>query len=156
MKSGRSLPSRSEELAQRRAALTVAEVAATVLRQGRRARGESQRDLARRLGRTKSAVARLESSPGGVRLEEWAQVLGEVGCWLAVIDEDAREVTADRWGVTELLLTDRAGRRLPATAHAEVDYDDSCEVVSRFRRAPPTVGRGVEAGDQRSRTSPRS
>lgn len=90
----------------------VEEQVGLALRAYRRARGWSQRALAAELGVAQSTLARMERRAGEVTLATVLGYLERVGCSLAVVDESGTPVTA--WEPTDLLASDRGGRRFPA------------------------------------------
>jgi len=85
------------------------------LRQARKRRGLSQRELARKIGVSKSRLGRLESDAGPQSLEMVSQVLMATGFRLEVVDTSGTEPQAgDASSAALLELCDVSGRRFPA------------------------------------------
>ncbi|TQL51823.1 helix-turn-helix protein [Ornithinicoccus hortensis] len=82
-------------------------------RAGRRRDGQSQRELAETLGWSKSKVGRLEHDPSGLRFGDVVEAVARAGFRLVVVAEGG---TAQEppWEETDLVATDRSGRRFPA------------------------------------------
>lgn len=101
----------------------VAEVA-RALRRARSRQRLSQRELAQRLGVSKSRVARLESDAGPQSLEMVSQVLTAAGFRLVVVDISHAEWPEDEVrAAARLELCDASGRRFPAHLDArELSY----------------------------------
>jgi len=107
----------------REAKPVVAEVG-RALRTARRRRGLSQRELAQKIGVSKSRLARLESDAGPQSLEMVAQVLMASGFRLEVIDTSrTAPQEGDAAAAAQLELCDASGRRFPAHLDAyRVEY----------------------------------
>jgi len=85
------------------------------LRQARRRLGLSQRELAKKLGVSKSRLGRLESDAGPQSLEMVSQVLMATGFRLEVVDASGFEPQhGDASRAALLDLCDVSGRRFPA------------------------------------------
>lgn len=103
--------------------LTVADAVGLALRDHRRRLGLSQRAYAAVRGRAPSAIARLETSAGTLRLDDVVLALEGTGFALALVrcsdrgegNMQATVVEPDSWPLTELLARVRDGsRRFPA------------------------------------------
>ena len=85
------------------------------LRQARRRRRLSQRELAQQLGISKSRLARLESNAGPQSLEMVSKVLTVSGFRLQIVDLAGAQAPPDDALTTQTLeLCDAGGRRFPA------------------------------------------
>ncbi|GAA5017890.1 hypothetical protein GCM10023258_04410 [Terrabacter aeriphilus] len=102
----------------------------------------SQRDLARRVGSSQSAIGRLEQGLTRVDLESFASVLSFAGLRLVVVDENGRSVRP----VPADAVRDNQGRRFPA--HLDVAPPDE---VPRERWAFPRYDREPARGWYRHR-----
>lgn len=89
-----------------------------MLRRIRRAADLSQRELAERLGISKSAVAAAESGSGGLDVRVFARAAEVAGLRLAILDAESREVA----GMDDDAVRDGAGRHYPA--HLDTRYGD--------------------------------
>ena len=89
-----------------------AEQVGLALRAFRRERGWSQRALAESWGIPQSLVARAERHAEQLSLDACLALLRRAGVGLAVLGPDGMPVV--RWEETDLLATDRSGRRFPA------------------------------------------
>lgn len=108
-----------DELAPDREAKPVVAEVGRALRTARRRRGLSQRELARRIGVSKSRLARLESDAGPQSLEMVSQVLMASGFRLEVIDTSGTPPQESDAAAAALLeLCDASGRRFPAHLNA--------------------------------------
>ncbi|MGY1615276.1 helix-turn-helix domain-containing protein [Geodermatophilus sp. SYSU D00691] len=88
------------------------------LRRIRRTADLSQRELAVRLGISKSAVAAAESGSAGLDARVLARAAALAGWRLALLDGTGAEVT----GMADGAVRDMAGRRFPA--HLDTRYGD--------------------------------
>jgi HTH-type transcriptional regulator/antitoxin HipB len=88
------------------------------LRRIRRAADLSQRELAARIGVSKSAVAAAESGRAGLDVRAVARAAAEGGLQLGLVDEHGSKVT----GMADGAVRDRGGRRFPA--HLDTRYGD--------------------------------
>ncbi len=116
---GRTDPTFAREHLEARQRYTVLDGVVLAVRRIRCARGLSQRLFARRLGWSKSKLARLEADPAAARFGDVIHALDGSGFELAVIretDEERRVMVASDWRIDELIGTDRAGRRFAAAA----------------------------------------
>ena len=114
-----------QPLEPQRDATPVASQVGRALRMARRRRGLSQRELAQKIGVSKSRLGRLESDAGPQSLEMVAQVLMAAGYRLEVVDTSAaaRDAGAERPKDVEMAaalleLCDVSGRRFPAHLEA--------------------------------------
>ena len=89
-----------------------------MLRRIRRTADLSQRELAARIGISKSAVAAAESGRSGIDVRALARAAEVAGLRLALVDADGREVA----GMDGDAVRDRAGRFYPA--HLDTRYGD--------------------------------
>src|SRR4051794_18217688 len=88
---------------------------ALAVRAGRRERGLSQRELARRAGLSPATVARIEAESAGVGVAPLRAVLGVVGLRLAVVHDDGSPfAAASALPLDEAGVVDRGGRPVPA------------------------------------------
>jgi transcriptional regulator with XRE-family HTH domain len=104
-----------------------------LLRRIRRLADSSQRELAARLGISKSAVAAAECGSSGLDIRIVARAAALAGLRLALLDSDACEVG----GMVDAAVRDMGGRRFPAhldTRYGDVDWwhDDG-----RYSREQP-------------------
>jgi HTH-type transcriptional regulator/antitoxin HipB len=88
------------------------------LRRIRRIADVSQRELAARMGVSKSAVAAAESAGSGLDIRVMARAAALAGLRLALLDSEGREVG----GMADGAVRDQAGRRFPA--HLDTRYGD--------------------------------
>lgn len=102
----------------------------------------SQRDLAHRVGISRSVIQRIESARGDVSVGAFVKMLAVVDLRLVVVDRDGHEVEP----VSDELVRDNAGRRFPA--HLDVDPPD---VVPPLRRLMPRYDRPPARGWYRHR-----
>ena len=91
---------------------TAAEQVGLALRAFRRAEGLSQRALADSWGVHQTLVARAERHAGELSLDLTLELLRRAGVSLAVVGPDGMPVAG--WEETDLVATDRSGRRFPA------------------------------------------
>ncbi|SET53220.1 helix-turn-helix domain-containing protein [Geodermatophilus poikilotrophus] len=89
-----------------------------ILRRIRRTADLSQRELAVRIGISKSAVAAAESGRSGIDARALVRAAEVAGLRLALVDADGREVA----GMDGDAVRDQAGRRYPA--HLDTRYGD--------------------------------
>jgi HTH-type transcriptional regulator/antitoxin HipB len=89
-----------------------------MLRRIRRTADLSQRELAARIGISKSAVATAESGRSGVDVRALARAAGLAGLRFALLDAEGREVA----GMDPDAVRDRGGRLFPA--HLDTRYGD--------------------------------
>ena len=113
-----------DELNSDREATSVVAEVGRALRTTRRRRGLSQRELAQKIGVSKSRLARLESDAGPQSLEMVSQVLMATGFRLEVIDTTrTAPQEGDAAAAARLELCDASGRRFPAHLEAyRVEY----------------------------------
>ena len=89
-----------------------------MLRRIRRAADLSQRELAARIGISKSAVAAAESGRAGLDVRVLARAAVLAGLRLVLVDTEGREVV----GMDPDAVCDRGGRLFPA--HLDTRYGD--------------------------------
>ncbi|GAA1233066.1 hypothetical protein GCM10009633_02570 [Janibacter melonis] len=145
VRAGPQVPLRHDELLEARGNLSISDVVGLVLRDHRGAQGWSQRELAAEIGWSKSAVARVESDAGRMRLAAVVDVLLRCEHHLLVVPTGGTShADGARWGYVDLLALDVRGRRPPPSADVVVQRDDyGAVVVSRRRRrgdAGPRAG----------------
>ncbi|KRE56197.1 helix-turn-helix domain-containing protein [Phycicoccus sp. Soil748] len=105
------------ELDDARDALTLCDSIVMALRAARSESGASQRDRAEATGLSKSAVSRLESNPGRLKLDDVVAALADTRFHLRLChDLDGSPVLAEDWTSSDVLGRDRTNRRLPAHA----------------------------------------
>ncbi|MCA0144798.1 helix-turn-helix transcriptional regulator [Blastococcus sp. LR1] len=80
------------------------------LRRIRRTADLSQRELAERIGASKSAIGRIECGHGGLDVGLLVRAAALAGLRLALLDESGQEVR----GMSRDAVRDRSGRRFPA------------------------------------------
>lgn len=88
------------------------------LRRIRRAADLSQRELAERLGASKSAIARVERGHGGLDVRVLARAALLAGLRLALLDDQGGDVP----GMSPEAVRDQGGRRFPA--HLDTRHSD--------------------------------
>ncbi len=97
---------------------------ALAVRAGRRERGLSQRELARRAGLSVATVARIEGESAVVGVAPLRAVLGVVGLRLAVLRDDGSPFTAaSALPLDQAGVVDRGGRRFPAHLPEDLERD---------------------------------
>ncbi len=106
-----------------------------MLRRIRRAADLSQRELAARIGISKSAVAAAESGRAGVDVRALARAAELAGMRLVLVDAEGREVV----GMDPDAVRDRGGRLFPA--HLDTRYGDeewwyACQSHGHDREQP--------------------
>ena len=92
-----------------------------LLRRVRRAADLSQRELAARIGVSKSAVAAVESGRAGLDVRALARAAELAGLRLALLDAEGQEVA----GMDPGAVRDRGGRLFPAhldTRHGDEEW----------------------------------
>nr|WP_246406435.1 helix-turn-helix transcriptional regulator [Modestobacter versicolor] len=117
-----------------------------MLRRIRRAADCSQRELAKRLGISATAVAQTETGVRDLPASVLAKAAGLAGLRLGLVDGDGHEVT----GMAPGAVRDRAGRHFPAhldVRHGDVDWWHGEERYSR-ERPRYTFDRGRRLRDQ--------
>ncbi|MGY1746106.1 helix-turn-helix domain-containing protein [Blastococcus sp. SYSU D00695] len=104
---------------------------AGALRRIRRLADLSQRQLAERLGISKSGVAAFEAGTRGIDVDTLVAAAALAGLRLALLDPEGREVSAMSAGT----VRDGAGRRFPA--HLDTEVGDDAVDVREYRRDRP-------------------
>jgi transcriptional regulator with XRE-family HTH domain len=104
-----------------------------VMRRIRRGADLSQRELAQRIGISKSAVARIESGLVGLDVRILARAAALAGLRLALVDESGEEVP----GMTAGAVRDRANRRFPAHLDTRYSEEDWWHGPHRYERDQP-------------------
>lgn len=106
-----------------------------LLRRVRRAADLSQRELAARIGVSKSAVAAVESGRAGLDVRALARAAELAGLRLALLDAEGQEVA----GMDPGAVRDRGGRLFPAhldTRHGDEEWWYTCQDHGHDREQP--------------------
>lgn len=124
-----------------------------LVRRIRRAADLSQRELADRLGLSKSTIAAIEAGTRDIRVAVLSAAAEAAGMRLALLDQQGREVTAMHPGA----VRDRGGRRFPAHLDTVLGDDRATRWEHRPGRRRPTYtfGRRSPWEDAASRTEDR-
>jgi len=104
-----------------------------ILRRIRRTADLSQRELAERLGVSKSAVAAAEDGTRGLDARTLASAARLARLRLALVDEEGREVSS----MTGDAVRDHAGRRFPAHLDTRYGDEDWWHGDERYSREQP-------------------
>lgn len=132
-------PLRPAALEGAREELVIGRRVGLVLRRERGRSGRSQSAFARDVGWSRSAMNRAENDAGSIGVAKLDELLRRVGHRLAVVRADTEEAAGEdprtAWGVEELVVRDRRGRRFPP--FAVVTWEDPSDRVLYPRHGRP-------------------